>query len=257
MTRDLIQRKGNPVVLNKIAVWMVAVSNPLSLATLRSRANRPGLSPQLNPVVKYAVANAPLVQTFETMIGIHPVPPTPSTVQDTASGFDNSAIEAYTSSYTTADDSAAGSSRQLCESPREPFWRRYSFVITRPLLTAVAVVLAIVIPDFARVLAFLGSASAFVICCIGPIGAFLILSERPGDTVSKSAAAKGTAVMQSVNGNQTESWNGLVRDIERQRSKQSALIVHLPERAMCWILLLVSICMAIVGTIWTFLPLDA
>lgn len=28
VTRDLIKTKGNPVWLNKIAVWMVAVSHP-------------------------------------------------------------------------------------------------------------------------------------------------------------------------------------------------------------------------------------
>ncbi|KAK4052660.1 hypothetical protein OIV83_001947 [Microbotryomycetes sp. JL201] len=216
VTRDLIHRPGNPVVLNKIAVWMVA----------------------LNPVVKYAVANAPLVQTFEIMVGIQKTPLAPA--ERAAASLNGSAINSRIS-----ESSAVSSYVPLVEQNRDTdsTWRRYSFLITRPFLTGMAVILAIVIPDFERVLAFLGSASAFIICCIGPIGAYLIISRNPDGPRQAKADAHA--------------------DAERARRLHLGSSATLPplrisraERFLCWTLLIVSIVLASVGTVWAFLPLN-
>lgn len=184
ITKDLSKTSGYPIALTKIAVWMVAI----------------------NPLVKYAVANKPLVTTFEHLIGLHPTPPPPTqTRPQNRSGFTTSAISITSSS--SADAAVASSSRRPLLRPSQSQSQSSSFLsssispqsqsqpnnkkhddrrrrvtqlirywLLRPLLSIVFCFVAILIPDFDRVLSFLGSASAFVICCVGPIGAYLILS---------------------------------------------------------------------------------
>lgn len=264
VTRDLIKTKGNPVVLNKVAVWMVAVS------LLAHGDQCPGQAAgqadfvsryKLNPVVKYAIANAPLVQTFEIMIGLQPIAPSrpPATPilngSAIASEGSSSSISASRLHLTTDLDLDMASSI-----PRvEPFHKRYSFLITRPLLTATAVVLAIVIPDFARVLSFLGSASAFIICCIGPIGAHLILSNRRRHKRRGMGYKRLSSVHVSPLTTARSAGGALLGgDVmyDELNEAEAGPVVGLFERVACWFLLVLSIIMATVGTVWAFLPLD-
>ncbi|ORY78078.1 transmembrane amino acid transporter protein-domain-containing protein [Leucosporidium creatinivorum] len=226
VTRDLIKTKGNPAWLNKIAVWMVA----------------------LNPVVKYAIANAPLVQTFEVMIGLHPppsLPPSPAMLDGSAiaSEESSSSLSSISRAHQAQDPTyTPNSSSTIHQRRAEPFLKRYSYLITRPFLTAAAVFLAIIIPDFARVLSFLGSASAFIICCIGPIGAYLILGGKRARTMA------GYKVLSPRMGGRGRPG--------APEEELEVLKVEGFERALCWVLLVVSIGLAAVGTVWSFLPLE-
>ncbi|GJN90176.1 hypothetical protein Rhopal_003175-T1 [Rhodotorula paludigena] len=256
VTRDLAGTPGFPVVLNKLAVWMVAI----------------------NPLVKYAIANKPLVQTFEHLIGLHPAPqPAPPRADPPAPLSSDSAV--FTSGTTlslpptqpgTASSSAASSPDRTALASHERRLHLLRYFLLRPLTTVICVALAIIIPDFDRVLAFLGSASAFVICVIGPVGAYLLVGrpsvgahggagkdvERAGGGRYGSLAgpAKNAVVAQA-----RAVHNGEVERRERKRWKgmgAEELVVVGWERALCWVLLIVSIALATVGTVWSFLPLD-
>ncbi|GAA5940254.1 hypothetical protein JCM1841_005030 [Sporobolomyces salmonicolor] len=207
ITRDLAATKGYPVALTKLAVWMVAI----------------------NPLVKYAIANKPLVHTFEHLIGLHPAPTVPSPPPPPGQSSSDCALT------TTSSFSHPSPSPPPAPDPRRA--QRIRYFVLRPLLSLAFVACAIAIPEFDRVLAFLGSGSAFVICCVGPIGAYLVLGRRK------------------------ESGNGKVgrgRDAERERQRMQegeGLVVEGWERVLCWLLLVTSIAMAVVGTVWSFLPL--
>ena len=117
-------------------------------------------------------------------------------------------------------------------------------------ITACTVTLAIIIPDFGLILSFLGSCSAFLICAIGPLAAYLIIDRRE----------KGIKVK--------------VRMSEEEEGEELGL--GGVEKVVCWVLLGVSVVMAVVGTAsvythsssslscadetrcrWSFLPIES
>ncbi|GAA5897381.1 hypothetical protein JCM5296_004148 [Sporobolomyces johnsonii] len=205
ITRDLAATKGYPVALTKLAVWMVAI----------------------NPLVKYAIANKPLVHTFEHLIGLHPAPTLPSSPPPPGSSSSDSAL--------TTTSSFSHPSPAPPPTPDPQRTQRIRYFVLRPLLSLAFVACAIAIPEFDRVLAFLGSASAFVICCVGPIGAYLVLGRRKGPGEGKV---------------------GRGGEDERERRRMQDELLEGWERAVCWLLLGTSIAMAVVGTVWSFLPLE-
>lgn len=183
------------------------------------------------------------------MIGLHPppsLPPSPVILDGSAiaSEESSSAFSSISRAHRAQDPTWTPNSESTIQQQHaEPFLKRYSYLITRPVLTAAAVLLAIVIPDFARVLSFLGSASAFIICCIGPIGAYLILGGK------KARATAGYKVLSPrMVGGRGRSG---APDGELEVMK-----VEGAERVLCWVLLIVSIALAAVGTVWSFLPLE-
>ncbi|GAA5871993.1 hypothetical protein JCM16303_000937 [Sporobolomyces ruberrimus] len=316
ITKDLSRTAGYPVALTKVAVWMVAI----------------------NPLVKYAVANKPLVTTFEHLIGLHPIPPpsVPPTRPALTSAISTSSSESGIIQHQEGRGRSASSRPSIRPSlsqsnisvtpslpPPSSKQRRIQLIryyVLRPVLSVVFVLVAVAIPDFDRVLSFLGSASAFVICCVGPIGAYLILSttispdskviEREGGggeewwkrgrkswgtskasreengyhkapsndpgsspaggsiaSASGSGNTSNDTITQVVERREAGSSALLVAEIERElpnptRAQQhwlegatvEALVIGKWERALCWVLLVVSILMALVGTIWSFLP---
>ncbi|BGP09203.1 Vacuolar amino acid transporter 1 [Rhodotorula toruloides] len=268
ITRDLAKTAGYPVVLNKLAVWMVA----------------------LNPLVKYAIANKPLVQTFEHLVGLHhhhapsPIPQQAPPAPDPS----DSVIATPNVSHLSPAISSAISSAPLTtpaeHAAHEAHQRRVRilrYTVFRPALTLLCIAAAIAIPEFDRVLAFLGSASAFVICVIGPVGAYLIVGKKrepgaPGmrkrrkSSVSAAAGGRYGALVAQV-GSKPAVPSPLnssfgQSDLERRRRSKAfeagaadserELVVEGAERALCWVLLVVSVLMATVGTVWSFLPVE-
>ncbi|GAA5987394.1 hypothetical protein JCM10908_001938 [Rhodotorula pacifica] len=207
ITRDLARTAGYPVALNKLAVWMVAI----------------------NPLVKYAIANKPLVHTFEHLVGSvsHTPPPPPESESESAAIMTASTI----SNVPPPSPAAARRARIL------------RYVLYRPLLTLGCVGVAILIPEFDRVLAFLGSASAFVICVIGPVGAYLIVGRKRPSLLSSDEDGLSRR-------------DGSNRKKARRDEDDTKLVVDGKERVLCWFLLILSAVMASTGTVWSFLPLD-
>jgi vesicular inhibitory amino acid transporter len=272
ITRDLAKTGGYPVVLNKLAVWMVA----------------------LNPLVKFAIANKPLVQTFEHLLGLHHHH-APSPLQQQAPpalDSSDSAIATSTNlSHLTPAISSAISSAPLTtpaqHAAHEANQRRVRilrYTVFRPALTLICVGFAILIPEFDRVLAFLGSASAFVICVIGPVGAYLIVGKKrePGAAGGSRKRRKSSLGAAAVAGGR---YGALVAqgstkpavpspltsafaqsELERRRRSKAfeasaiddgrELVVEGAERVLCWVLLVVSALMAAVGTVWSLLPVE-
>ncbi|GAA5844839.1 hypothetical protein JCM11251_007343 [Rhodosporidiobolus azoricus] len=282
ITRDLSSTPGYPIWLNRLAVWMVAI----------------------NPLVKYAIANKPLVQTFEHLIGLHPKveepAPTPPSTEGERVGrplIDESAIATNSTSFSRrssafsppARSSSALSPRRNSTSslsPRLPHpppapeprkTRLIRYFLLRPGITALCAVLAILIPEFDRVLAFLGSASAFVICVILPVGAYLISGRQEEEKVDAESKGTRRASLPEVGG----IYGGMAANkivAERAREVQAAqdaraerrreiraglggagaggegLHIAAWEKTLCWVVLLVSVGLAVVGTVWSFLP---
>lgn len=186
---------------------------------------------QINPLVKYAIANKPLVQTFEHLVSSisHTTPP-PSDESESA------AIMTASSIPNDPPPSPAAARRA----------RVLRYVLYRPLLTFACVALAILIPEFDRVLAFLGSASAFVICVIGPVGAYLIVG-RKRPSVLLPAEEYGSPRGDSYRRRRTKKTPG----------DEDDLVVEGKERFLCWFLLGLSAVMASIGTVWSFLPIES
>lgn len=152
----------------------------------------------INPLVKYAIANKPLVQTFEHLIGLHntPAPPPAAVgVDEGGAGLPDDSAIASSTTFSRRSRSRSHSSFSRPRPPPPPpakesaKIRHIRYFLLRPLLTALCVLLAVLIPEFDRVLAFLGSASAFVICVILPVGAYLI-SGRKGEVAAKEREGK-------------------------------------------------------------------
>ena len=96
-------------------------------------------------------------------------------------------------------------------SPAPPLRRGLYRVIIRIATVAVPVLIAIVFPDFDRIIAFLGSGMCIAICIVLPICYyFKILGDQIG-------------------------WG---------------------ERILCWVLLIFGSLCAIVGTVWTYSPIE-
>ncbi|GAA5890009.1 hypothetical protein JCM6882_009197 [Rhodosporidiobolus microsporus] len=274
ITRDLASTPGYPIWLNKLAVWMVA----------------------LNPLVKYAIANKPLIQTFEHLIGLHaptppPAPTPPTSLERESRLVDDSAIATNSTSFSRRSSTALsppmGSSNSPSRNARRPSTSSVSprspspeprktrlirYLVLRPGLTALCVVLAILIPEFDRVLAFLGSASAFVICVILPVGAYLISGREQRDEGAKNGAAPGTGagvlevggIYGGVAANKVvaRAREMHAEEVARRERLHAAaedahgLHISRAEKVLCWVVLVVSVGLAVTGTVWSFLPVE-
>ncbi|GAA5922690.1 hypothetical protein JCM3775_006101 [Rhodotorula graminis] len=270
ITRDLASTVGYPVALNQLAVWMVAI----------------------NPLVKYAIANKPLVTTFEHLVGLHkPVAPVPAPPPPAPTSSDSAISTLHHRTSNSALSTSPSPTRRVlvAAAAAERRIHRVRYYLLRPAASILCVGLAIAIPEFDRVLAFLGSASAFVICVIGPVGAYLIVGAQGKKDLERDGGASGYGGLETVREVATPPDEGdspdgagpgagknsvvaharQVHAAELARRKRAAafggsgggrggepLVVAGAERVLCWFLLVVSIVMASVGTVWSFLPVE-
>lgn len=154
ITRDLMQPKyAYPRWLNLFALWMIVI----------------------NPVTKFGLCSRPLNLTLETVLGIsegtRPVLRLKSDSEYTsrsttnAAGRQGSALDASVDDEEEVPDEEEMLDR-LISIERKKFCAR---VFTRTIVTALVTAAAIYLPGFGRVMAFLGSFSAFLICIILPV----------------------------------------------------------------------------------------
>ncbi|KAL1412488.1 hypothetical protein Q8F55_000233 [Vanrija albida] len=219
ITREMMDpRFGYPVLINIAAVWMIVV----------------------NPLTKFALCSRPLNVAIEGFLGWAPslapaTPPTPpprvrrqSVVDHLASTISISVSGAGASDYLSTDDSHvphpnlpkspltttfAADPEFLARETRKGTMR----IISRTVITAATVAVAIALPGFGRVMAFIGSFSAFLICIVLPLSFYLRLQSRiPGDN-------------------------------EDTMSNRLMHMFHI-------ILLIGSVILMCMGTVWSFLP---
>ncbi|TXT12948.1 hypothetical protein VHUM_01349 [Vanrija humicola] len=185
ITREMMDpRYGYPLMINMVAVWMIVV----------------------NPLTKFALCSRPLNVAIEGFLGWAPslapvTPPTPpprarrqSVVDHLASTISISVSGAGASDYLSTDDSHVPHTNL----PKSPMTATYAAVdpeflaretkkgtmriISRTIITSLTVVAAISLPGFGRVMAFIGSFSAFLICIVLPLTFYLRLQSRiPGE----------------------------------------------------------------------------
>lgn len=187
VTKDLMRGKYHyPRALNIMALWMIVI----------------------NPLTKFGLSSRPLNLTIEGILRISPSPQpflfssfngglesalesgTPETSQI---GFperrDRSSLSTHNNPRTSRRSSALTSPsnphhfpesqsqivafEQHVSKERKKRWLR---MVSRVVITALCVGVAVVLPGFGRVMAFLGSFSAFLICIILPLLFYIRLS---------------------------------------------------------------------------------
>ncbi|WRT70941.1 uncharacterized protein IL334_007940 [Kwoniella shivajii] len=229
ITRDLMQDKYHyPHLLNLFALWMIVI----------------------NPLTKFGLSSRPLNITLESILGISPT--TGIHIEDEStfhtseadesdplgSGTKSDRGERRLSSMSIARSRARRESRGMGESdwsyrsfPRRPSEiapiktsspseeRRNTVlrVMSRTVVTALCVVTAVLLPGFGRVMAFLGSFSAFLICIILPLLFYIRLAPRLDPSTESTPSAR---------------WH----------------------RTAHWIMVGVCTVFMIAGTVWAFLP---
>lgn len=153
ITRDLMQPKyAYPRWLNLFALWMIVI----------------------NPVTKFGLCSRPLNLTLETVLGIAEGVfrrPALAVGQEESAVLDSPSIspgEAPKPQFGPGDlvDPESDAEAKYHSAERKKFAAR---VISRTIVTGLCTVAAIYLPGFGRVMAFLGSFSAFLICIILPV----------------------------------------------------------------------------------------
>lgn len=185
---------------------------------------------------KYAIGNRPLVATISATVDDFFCPPRPKL---------SLRRRASSSSYSHRPRPPI----PVADSIPFPRLRRVINIIIRPLVSVVVIGMALSFPDFTRVMSLLGSASAFLICCIGQSTSLLSHGVLIVDSPRFPPLAGPILAYLVLAGN----------EVERARTRltqHGELKVGGLERTICWILFVISIFMACVGTVWSFLPLE-
>ncbi|KAJ9111124.1 hypothetical protein QFC19_001323 [Naganishia cerealis] len=157
ITKDLMKDEyGFSKTLNQVATWMIVI----------------------NPIAKFALCTRPLNLTIEALFGLNPMPhgdphkPAPhggetskpllegETQRDLGSQF----TITTTGAFAPPPAASAGPSVALAEK-RKTAGR----LVARIGVTAACVAVAILLPEFERLMAFLGSFTTFFICVLLPL----------------------------------------------------------------------------------------
>ncbi|WVQ95434.1 hypothetical protein IAU59_002531 [Kwoniella sp. CBS 9459] len=109
-------------------------------------------------------------------------------------------------------------------------------IISRTIVTALCVVTAVLLPGFGRVMAFLGSFSAFLICIILPLLFYLRLSPR----LVNHPRSRPRSQSHSRSATETETATA-------DRDSTTSRMGH-------WALVGISTVLMIAGTVWAFIP---
>ncbi|OJT11826.1 Vacuolar amino acid transporter 1 [Trametes pubescens] len=143
-SQDLIKHNVHPS-LNTIALWGLVIT----------------------PLSKFALAARPLNVTLEVILGIDTSGVAPSSTSDHGHG-----------PSTTTPNGFPIAPSPLRKSP--PAVKAALIALERSVLTLLAVAVSILVPEFASVMAVLGSTFSFVLCVIGPVSAKVALAGAGG-----------------------------------------------------------------------------
>ncbi|PLW06142.1 hypothetical protein PCANC_25176 [Puccinia coronata f. sp. avenae] len=178
ITQDILRTPGYPKMINQFAIWMVGI----------------------NPIAKFALCTRPLNVTIEHLLNLTsiedasdphgppaqkratPVPPG-SQAKSPASNTGTNPAHPLTPHSTHSDlrgsyhDPAPGSTGKVTPAVLTKALGR---TISRTVVTSLVVIVSIAMPNFERVMAFLGAFAAFVICTILPVSAEMIMTKGQG-----------------------------------------------------------------------------
>lgn len=175
ITQDILRTPGYPWTINRIAIWMVGI----------------------NPIAKFALCTRPLNVTIEHLLNLNTIvdlsdphgPPAqkrpasiPPSDQDPSKNAtcippDQLPPHSNYSEHHQAYHELPSSTRAKKSTI---FTKAIGRVISRTLVTFLVVIVSILLPNFERVMSFLGAFAAFVICTILPISAEMILTRGQG-----------------------------------------------------------------------------
>ncbi|KAK8850737.1 hypothetical protein IAR55_004657 [Kwoniella newhampshirensis] len=245
ITRDLMQEKYHyPKVLNLVALWMIVI-NPLTKFGLASRPlnltveGLLGISADPLSPAQDLFAESDLVDPLtsgksdeprSSSFSIHPSTDSASNLNSNMHRrsssltrprprFDSDLSPAQSTPIQSQIRAQSASQISLAvKAEKRKTWMR---IMSRTVVTALCVVTAVKLPGFGRVMAFLGSFSAFLICIILPLLFYLRLSP----------------ILLSDEDDQYAT----------SRRRQFEKIGH-------WIVVIVGSGFMVAGTVWTFLP---
>ncbi|KAH9817855.1 transmembrane amino acid transporter protein-domain-containing protein [Melampsora americana] len=151
ITHDILVTPGFPIFINQLAIWMVAI----------------------NPIAKFALSTRPLNYTIEHLLSL-----------ETGEMDDSHSIQSQppSSSVHQVDEHQTVSRSQDSKGPvpkakNVKLTKAFGRILSRIIVTALVVAVSIIIPDFDRVMSFLGAFAAFVICIVIPVSAELLLNK--------------------------------------------------------------------------------
>lgn len=162
VTRDLTSIREYPQWLTKTAVWLIVVV----------------------PLTKFALASRPVMGIIEGVVGVEEQVPVAAAAGSGGKGRRRASGSATAAAASQDHDSEATSNpmdsaysitdtpttSHMGPEPRRRFWARQG---TRFLLTTAILLTAILLPEFERLMAFLGAALACTTCVVGPVAAHL------------------------------------------------------------------------------------
>ncbi|KAL1677645.1 transmembrane amino acid transporter protein-domain-containing protein [Schizophyllum commune] len=157
---DLLRTPGYPKQLNQIALWSLVIA----------------------PLSKFALTTQPLNATIEMLLGITPHIASPETVANKPRTLAGALPR---TKHLRAMDFLRA--KHLLSRPAA---RHFYAIVQRVVVTCLAVLVSVVVPEFSAMMAFLGAFSAFMLCVIGPVAAKIALT-RTGKMPLPVAQGKG------------------------------------------------------------------
>ncbi|EFP90178.2 uncharacterized protein PGTG_16456 [Puccinia graminis f. sp. tritici CRL 75-36-700-3] len=175
ITQDLLRTPGFPTAINHFGIWMVGI-NPVAKFALCTRPLNVTIEHLLNltSMDDMSDPHAPAIQKRST-----PVPTSQALPKNAVSSHPNQLTPRSThsdlrGSYHEAASGSAGKNKPAM------FTKALGRTISRTVVTSLVVIVSILLPNFERVMGFLGAFAAFVICTILPVSAEMIMTRGQG-----------------------------------------------------------------------------
>ncbi|TRM65793.1 transmembrane amino acid transporter protein-domain-containing protein [Schizophyllum amplum] len=162
---DLLRTPGYNKLFNQLALWSLVIS----------------------PLSKFALTTQPLNATIEMLIGLTPHIGSPEDVANKPRTLSGALPHLRTRHFTRVKNYLSARKLTAKSILSRPATRHVFAVTQRVVVTCLAVLVSIIVPEFSAMMAFLGAFSAFMLCVIGPIAARLALEAQDG----KQAAQEG------------------------------------------------------------------
>ena len=191
ITQDLLRTPGYPPFINRCMIWMIGI----------------------NPVAKFALCTRPLNITIEHLLNLTalddmsdphapaapkratPVPPSHTLPKNAVSSHANQLSPRSTHSDLRSSYHEAGSAGK---NKPAVFTKALGRTVSRTVVTCLVVIVSILMPNFERVMAFLGAFAAFVICTILPVSAEMIMTRGQGRSPTTKIINIGLLVVSVV-----------------------------------------------------------
>ncbi|KAI7953459.1 hypothetical protein MJO28_006006 [Puccinia striiformis f. sp. tritici] len=175
ITHDILRTPGFPKLINQVTVIMIGI-NPVAKFALCTRPLNITIEHLLNltAIDDMGDPHAPPVQKRSTPAPAGEALPKNATSNRGQQLTPRSTHSDLRGSYHEVSTGSVGKSKPAMLS------KAFGRTISRTVVTCLVVIVSILVPNFERVMSFLGAFAAFVICTILPVSAEMILTRGQG-----------------------------------------------------------------------------